>query len=167
MAADDSQAVLHVYGKDRPTSNGQSMREHLLSLLDDAPRRRVKFHGHCDRQDIFAALRSARLAVFPSYAEAFALAPLESMGLGCPTIASSRGAGSELMEHGQHGLLVDPDNHHQIAESMLLLLSDDQLAQRLGRAGRQRVLETFTIDRLRRQNEQFYDHCIDQFSQAG
>jgi len=162
-----SGAVLHVYGKDRPTADGESMQQHLLSLLDDSARRQVRFHGHCDREELFSALRSARLAIFPSYAEAFALAPLEAMGWGCPTIASSRGAGSELMEHGREGLLVDPDDPKQISESILMLLADDELVQRLGESGRRRVIETFTIDKLRSQNEQFYDRCIEQFSHVG
>jgi glycosyltransferase involved in cell wall biosynthesis len=156
--------MLHVYGKDKPSLHGPSMKQHLLSLLDDSARTRVTFHGHCDRSDLFEALSRARAAVFPSYAEAFALAPLEAMGCGCPTIASSRGAGNELMQHGEHGLLVDPDDWPEIAAAMLRLLEDPQLARRLGQAGRQRVIDSFTIDQLCSQNEQFYEQCIQQFS---
>ena len=167
VAAKTRGVTLHVYGKDQPFATGVTMQQHLCSLLDAAALEQVVFHGHTDRQVVYAALRQARLAVFPSYAEAFALAPLEAMGCGCPTIASSRGAGAELMQHGQQGLLVDPDDPRQISESILLLLSDRSYARRLGEAGRQRVIESFTIDKLRSQNEQFYDYCIQHFSNAG
>ncbi len=166
VAAQSDDAFLHIYGKDQPWGGG-TMKEHLLSLLDDAAKGRVKFHGHLDRKDLFQALRRAGLAIFPSYAEAFALAPLEAMGCGCPTIASSRGAGKELLEHGEEGFLVDPDDPDQIASSILRLLSDQQLANRLGEAGRRRVTESFTIDKLRTQNEQFYSQCMEQFSARG
>ena len=164
VAENHAEATLHIYGKDQPFGDGKSMQQHLLSLLDAQAAERVVFHGHCHRQALFAALRQARVAVFPSYAEAFALAPLEAMGCGCATIASSRGAGNELMTSGEHGFLVDPDQPQQIEESILALLRDAALAQRLGQAGRERVQGAFTIDRLRTQNEQFYARCIERFS---
>lgn len=159
-------AKLHVYGKDRPSVGGPSMQSHLCSLLSQDELSSVTFHGHLDRKQLFDVLGQARLAVFPSYAEAFALAPLEAMSCGCPTIASKRGAGCELMRSDQDGLLVDPDNVDEIAGAIIQLLSNDRLAERLGLAGRTRIQQSFSISVLRSQNEEFYRNCIETYSQV-
>ena len=85
------------------------MRAALEQRLDGfAPS--VRFHGAVPHPVVLSALASARVAVFPSFAEAFGLAPLEAMAHACPTIFSRRGSGPELICDGRDGLLVDPSN---------------------------------------------------------
>ena len=163
VAAEHPEAELHVYGKDRPTRNGGSMIDLLRSKLSGVAVSRAFFHGHVSRERVYAALRTARVAVFPSYAEAFGLAPVESMACGCPTIFTTRTAGPEVIQHGRDGLLVEPDQPCQIAASILRVLRDDALAKELGAAGYQTVLQKFTIDVLLPQNIAFYEETIQRF----
>jgi len=156
-------AELHVFGKDGRTEAGGSMREHLESLLPARVRGSVVFHGHVPRATVIENLHSARAAIFPSYAEAFALAPLEAMAAGCPTIFTERGSGPELIESGRDGLLIDPDRPEGIAEAMLALLEDDALARSLSVAGRRRVKEAFSLPAVMARNEEFYAGCIRDF----
>jgi len=154
-------AVLHVYGKDGLTYDGQSMKSMLQSELPEADRKSVRFHGHTDRTELISALSKARLGVFPSYAESFGLAPAESMATGCPTIYSQRGCGGELLRDGQDGLLVDPDQPDAIAEAIVRLMEDDQLAGQLGAAGQQRIRDEFSVEALMPRNISFYRQCIE------
>jgi len=123
----------------------------------------IHFHGHVDRAKLIGTLLSARLAVFPSYAEAFAIAPLEAMACGCPTIYSRRGSGPELIEDGRDGLLIEPDRPEEIAEAIIRLLTDDNLARRLRVAGRERVRKNFSTPILLARNEAFYRDCLNDF----
>ncbi len=157
-------ARLHVYGKDRRTLDGRPMQELLQSMLTDQQQETVVFLGHVNRETLFDHLRSARAAVFPSYAEAFALAPLEAMACGCPTIYSTRGSGTELMTSGTDGILIDPDQPQAIAEAIVRLLTDDSLALQIGLAGRQRIEQRFSIDQLIAKNESFFRRCIEQYA---
>jgi len=156
-------AELHVYGKDDRTVGGQSMQSFLLASLEGRARETVRFHGHVSRDQLLEALRGARVAVFPSYAEAFAMAPLEAMSFSCPTISTERGSGPEMIRHGQDGLLVDPDQPADIAAKILRVLGDDSLAERLGTAGRERVEKHFSLGVQLPQNELFYKSCIRDF----
>jgi glycosyltransferase involved in cell wall biosynthesis len=156
-------AELHVFGKDGRTEDGASMRSHLEGLLPRAARASVVFHGHVDRRTVLDNLHSARAAVFPSYAEAFALAPLEAMASGCPTISTRRGSGPEMIEEGRDGLLVDPERLDEIAEAILSVLGDDALARRLGAAGRRRAKEAFSLPAIVARNEEFFAGCIRAF----
>src|SRR5262249_26549569 len=92
-------AELHLYGKDTNSANGGSMRRHLESLVPPESRSRVFFHGHVPRQELDDALATARVSVFPSFAEAFGLAPVDAMAAACPTIFTERCAGPEIIQH--------------------------------------------------------------------
>jgi glycosyltransferase involved in cell wall biosynthesis len=61
-----------------------------------------------------------------------------------------------LIVHGRDGLLVAPDRAEQIAAAITGILDDEALAQRLGEAGSQRVLNSFTLEKLLPINEAFY-----------
>jgi glycosyltransferase involved in cell wall biosynthesis len=159
-------AELYVFGKDNTTSGGQSMQSHLLSRLPAELHRSVHFCGHVSRERLFQALSEARTAVFPSYSEAFAIAPLESMACGCPTIFTKLSSGPESIRDNIDGLLVDPDNHDEIAEAILAILRDDALAERLSNAGRTVVQERFSIERMLAENEAFFQQCIEQKKQG-
>jgi glycosyltransferase involved in cell wall biosynthesis len=160
-------AELHLYGRDGLAEGGGSMREFLRSILADPFDPRVYFHGHVDRETLVRAFQQARVAVFPSYAEAFAFAPMEAMASGCPTIFSRRGSGPELIEHGRDGLLVDPEDSEGIAREILRVVDDSNLGERLGNAGRRRVERSFSVDLLAPLNEAFYRDCATAFRKRG
>ena len=163
VAAGRNDAELHVFGKDGRAPDGTSMRDYLMTLLPREVRPSVHFHGHVTRAELFEVYRTAGLAVFPSYAEAFAIAPLEAMACGCPTIFTTRGSGPELLTHGREGLLVDPDKPEEIGDSILSVLRNRSLAAQLGAAGRIRIEQAFSIDRLVAQNVAFYEQCTREF----
>jgi glycosyltransferase involved in cell wall biosynthesis len=127
----------------------------------------VRFHGHVSRAVLALALSTARAAVFPSFAEGFAWAPLEAMAHGCPTIYSRLGGGPELLIDGRDGLLVDPEQPEEIAAAVCRVLVDGELARRLGVAGRARVLSTFALEVLLPRNEAFYAQLIGSFRSRG
>ena len=156
-------AELHLYGKDATADGGGSMRERLSALLAASGAGGVTFHGHVARETIFSALEQARAAVFPSYAEAFGIAPFEAMVRGCPTIYTTREPGPELVRDGIDGLLVDPDDPGAIAAALVRLLGDDALAAHLGAQGRRRVLDRYSSSAMLPRNEAFFERAIAEF----
>jgi len=154
-------AELHIYGKGDP-----GMLSRLFQNLDQAGKASVTFHGHTTRAELYRQLQSARAAVFPSYAEAFAFAPLEAMATGCPTVYSTRTSGAEAVEHGRDGLLIDPDNIEELSDAISALVLDEELARKLGRFGRQRVADNFSVDAVVANIEQFYRACCIRFRKS-
>ncbi len=163
VRAAHADAELHLLGKDSAAPEGGSMREYLLARLGESDRRSVHFHGHVDRETLFSELRRAAVAVFPSRSEAFGIAVIEAMALGCPTIFSNRAAGPEVVRDGIDGLLVDPDDPAAIGAAIGRLLGDADLSAALGRAGCARVRSEFTVDVQAPLNERFYEGCIERF----
>jgi glycosyltransferase involved in cell wall biosynthesis len=157
-------AELHVFGKDTGSETGRSMQQEMIERLPHGLRGSVWFHGHVGAAELFEALSTARVGVFPSYTEAFALAPLESMGCGCPTISTKLSSGPEEIRPEIDGLLVDPGRPGEISDAIVRLLRDDSLAEELGMAGRARVVNTFTASALLPVNESFYEKVVGVFS---
>jgi glycosyltransferase involved in cell wall biosynthesis len=154
-------ARLHLFGKDGVAPTGGSMTAFLQARLPGVAASTVIFHGRQPRERVVAALRRAAVGVFPSFAEAFAIAPLESMAAGCPTISSALGSGPELVTDGDDGLTVNPRRPAAIVQAICRLLEDETLARRLGERGRSRVQHQFSIDRLLTANERFFQSCVE------
>jgi glycosyltransferase involved in cell wall biosynthesis len=160
VRAEFPSARLHVFGRDGGVPGGGSMQAHLEALLGQGLRDSVEFHGLAPRSEVMGWLERARVAVFPSFAEGFAMAPLESMSRGCPTVYTSRCSGPEVIEDGRDGILVDPDDVDAVATAIIRVLTDDALAQALGRGGRARVEKDFSIKTMIQKNEQFLAGCL-------
>jgi glycosyltransferase involved in cell wall biosynthesis len=155
-------AQLHLYGRDGKSPVGGSMSDYLRAQLPNSVRRSVIFHGGVSHETVLEALGSAGVGVFPSFSEAFGVAPMESMAQGCPTIYSRLSSGPELITDGVDGLLVDPANVKEITQALVRVLGDSGLANRLGNAGRRRV-ENFSVQALARRNLAFYQQCMDRY----
>ncbi|MCH8950285.1 MAG: glycosyltransferase, partial [Chloroflexi bacterium] len=72
---------------------------------------------------------------------------LEAMLMGLAVIATDVGAVSEIVEDRVTGYVVPPEDPQAIAEATLRLLRDDDLRARMGRAGRKRAMERFSVER--------------------
>jgi glycosyltransferase involved in cell wall biosynthesis len=88
---------------------------------------------------------SAELAIVPSLYEGFSLPAIEAMACGVPLVGTTGGAIPEVVgRDGVTGLLVEPNDPGALAVAIVRALSDPELRERIGAAGRARVLERFT-----------------------
>jgi glycosyltransferase involved in cell wall biosynthesis len=107
---------------------------------------RVRLLGHLPHSEAERALSSAWVQAVPSrYEEPFGLVAAEAMMRGTAVVASRIGGLAEVVEHERTGLLVEPGDEHALADAFVRLLSDRELADRMGRLGRERALAEFTI----------------------
>lgn len=82
-------------------------------------------------EEIPALMKSAYFIVLPSRSEGFPLVLLESAMSNRAVIASRTGGIPELIRDRENGLLVDPENHDQLASAMAEMVADSQLRNRL------------------------------------
>jgi len=80
--------------------------------------------------------------------EGFGLVFLEANACETPVIGARTGGIPDAVSDTETGLLVDPDNHEALADSLIRLLNDPEYAQRLGRQGRARILRELTWDHI-------------------
>jgi glycosyltransferase involved in cell wall biosynthesis len=130
---------LIVIGKPQPKGRVASALERL-GLTDIV----TTISGVSD-EDLARLYGEAEIAIVPSLYEGFSLPAIEAMSCGVPVVATTGGALPEVVGvNGETGLLVEPNNPDALVEAIGRLLDDAALRQRLGVAGRERVIERFT-----------------------
>lgn len=85
--------------------------------------------------DILAVYRQADVFVLPSLSEAVAKTVWEAMACGVPIVATRVGGVPDVVRHEETGMLIDPRNPGQIADSVERLCADEQLRLRIIKAG--------------------------------
>ncbi len=113
-----------------------------------------------ERRDVPELLQQASLFVLPSLTEGISLTLLEAMASGLPVVATRVGGNAEVVEHGRTGLLVPASDAGQLAEAILQIAGDRELAQRFGAAGRERVQQLFDATHMVRQYEAMYREVL-------
>jgi glycosyltransferase involved in cell wall biosynthesis len=138
---------------DGPLRSDLEARAQRLNLKD-----RVVFWGM--REDVASLLRQVTIGVNSSRNEGLPNAIIEYMGARLPVVATKVGGTPELVVHGETGLLVPPNDPRALAEALLVVLRDPDIAHRMGQAGRRRVEELFTVERMVRETESVYETLL-------
>ncbi|MFP3938681.1 MAG: glycosyltransferase family 4 protein [Thermoanaerobaculia bacterium] len=106
--------------------------------------RSVRLLGH--RSDVSALLALADLFVFPSvHKEGLPVAVVEASAAGLPVVAARTAPLEEAVEDGVTGLLVPPRDSGALAAAACRLLGDPDRRSAMGRAGRRRAAERFSL----------------------
>jgi len=131
-------------------------------LRATAERQSVADHVHFTGYQPHAAMLMADfdLFVLPSYREAMPMSILEAMAAGKPVVATNVNGIPEVVIDGVTGFLVPPGDPDALAEAILTLLKDPDLARTMGQAGRTRVEEYFNLDKLHERIFALYDEAI-------
>lgn len=88
--------------------------------------------------------------------EAFGLVLSEASACGVPCIGTRVGGIPEAVVHGETGFIVEPENVEDIAEKISVLVSDRDLANAMGRRGREMVCDLFDIRNQTKKLEALY-----------
>jgi len=98
------------------------------------------------RNDVPELLRASDIGLLCSHQEGFANAILEGMAASLPMIVTDAGGNKEAVLDGATGLVVPVRDPVRLSEAILRLAGDAELRTRLGKAGRRRVEEHFTLE---------------------
>ncbi len=103
----------------------------------------VTFAGF--QQETLPLYRAIDLYVMPSIEEPFGLVTVEAMACEKAVVGADSGGTPEIIADGETGLLVKTGEVEPLADAIIALLSDPERRACMGRKGRQRVLEKFTL----------------------
>lgn len=140
-------------------SNSHTYRQKLVSLVDSTGLSdKVIFAGF--RDNIPEILASFDIFVLPSRSEGFGRANLEAMAMGKPVVSTNVGGIPEVVLDGVTGILVQPGNSEDLARAIMKLLNDCELRESLGREGRRRVEEHFTLQSHLQRIQEIYGEIL-------
>jgi glycosyltransferase involved in cell wall biosynthesis len=108
------------------------------------------------RTDIPAILAALDLFVLSSHLEGLCTSVMDAMAMGIAVVATRTGGVPEVVEDGVTGLLVPPRDPGALAGAIVRMIKDATLRQRMGRAGRERVVARFSARAMVDETETLY-----------
>src|SRR3954447_23148133 len=128
---------LTVVGSARPGGPAEAALDRLA--LRDA----VRFTGPVPEAELVDLLQRASVVAIPSLYEGFSLPAIEAMACATPLVTTDAGALPEVVG-SKAGLRVRAGDVGELTAALQLVLDSPSLGEQLGRAGRRRVLDSFT-----------------------
>lgn len=110
---------------------------------------RVVFEEDLTDEQLAERYRRCAAFVLPSGQEGFGIVFLEAMRFARPCVGGNAGGTPEVIADGETGLLVPYGDVTALERALDSLLADPGLRERLGRAGRERLIRQFTFERYR------------------
>jgi glycosyltransferase involved in cell wall biosynthesis len=126
---------------DGPDRDGMERRAHDLGLMRDA-----LFLGYQENVAPYYAAFDA--FVLPSGNEGTPVTTIEALAAGRPVVATRVGGVPDVVRDGEDGFLVNPGDVTALGDRLATLAQDESLRERMGAAGRSRVVPRYAVGRL-------------------
>lgn len=108
--------------------------------------RHTLFLGY--QEDVAQYFAAFDAMVLPSANEGTPVTAIEALAAGRPVVATRVGGVPDVVRDGEDGFLVEPADVDALADRLTTLAHDPKLRERMGAAGRARVLPRYAVDRL-------------------
>ena len=124
--------------------------------------RRYRFLGVRTPEEVRDWMNRASMLCMPSVttrageAEGFGMVCAEAQAIGKPVVAFNCGGIPEIIRHDQTGFLAQERDWQSLAKYLAILLSNTELRERFGRAGREVIVQNFNLQDCTRQLEEIY-----------
>ncbi len=117
-----------------------------IKKMADQNKVNVVFTGWLNGDDLKAAYYASDVVVTPSIClDTFNLMNIEAMAAAKPVVGTCFGGTPEIVKEQETGFIINPYNTQDFANKIVTLLSDEELAEKMGEAGRRRVRDNFTL----------------------
>jgi len=123
-------------------------------------RDKVYFTGYLEHKKLCKMYKCADISVFPSTYEPFGIVALEAMLAGVPVVVSDVGGLNEIVDHGINGMKSYAGNPNSIADSVLALLYDQQLADNIVKNAKQKVKDMYNWTKIAQDTHFVYQKAI-------
>ena len=130
---------LHLIGIGSQEEN-LSNQAKTLGVLDS-----VKFLGNLIQTDLPSAYSKFAIAVFLSRSESFGVSILEASACKIPVVVSATGGLLEVVDNKITGFHTELENSEKAAAKILQLINDEKLRNRMGKAGREKVIREYAL----------------------
>lgn len=131
LALENNEVQLVFVGPDRGVQvdgNSYNFDEYISAFIpEETVKKRIKFLGAQPHSKIEKLRASCQVTMVTSRYDNFPMSLLEAVSTGSPVVGVKVGGIQEILIHGHTGLLAEPENPESIAESMSLLLADQEL----------------------------------------
>ncbi|MFB6317437.1 glycosyltransferase family 4 protein [Saccharicrinis sp. FJH54] len=116
----------------------------------------VKFLGFVSDEELVDEIDKSYLCILPSYFENFSMAALEVLSRKRTLIYTKRASGPELIDDGENGILVNPEDHEELKNKIEKLIIDKDYNFQLAEKGYKHCMKHFSTDKIVDSLEGYY-----------
>jgi colanic acid/amylovoran biosynthesis glycosyltransferase len=131
----------------RIIGEGPEKQRLLYTIQDLGLQEHVRLLGQLSPAAVRSTLQEADVFVLSSLSEGISNAVLEAMACGLPVVTTDCGGMREAVQDGVEGFVVPIRQPKLLAHALMQLADDPELRERMGQAGRKRILCEFTLER--------------------
>jgi glycosyltransferase involved in cell wall biosynthesis len=136
---------------------GEYEGEHPLEVIEETGAQDVFIAGWRSHDDLALGLNAADVVVLPSVHEQFGQVLVEGMACGLPAIAVDAHGPATIVDDGETGLLVPPDDEDAMAEALVRIVNDGDERRRMGELAYIRSRERYSWPALAARVAAVYD----------
>lgn len=126
-------------------------RDYLERLATEIPDEKIKFIGEQPYEKVPSLLKSADIAINPSYSEGLPTTVIEACAAGCAVIATDVGGTREIIEDGRTGFLIPAANLEILKAKIELLSKNEDLRKKMGQAARLSIENNYSFELMQQQ----------------
>lgn len=138
---------------------GDLYNNYLKIISENKIEKNVVFLGKINFEQMKKEYRKAALVIVPSVGkiEGCPTVLFEAGIMGKPVVGSNIAGIPYIIKNGYNGFIVEPNNVSALAQAIIKLLQDKQLANNLGKRARENILANFTWDKIALKYKNIYD----------
>jgi glycosyltransferase involved in cell wall biosynthesis len=138
------EAVLDIAGP----ATDREYYERVQRSIDPTLKDSIVFHGNLKGCELTQLVQRASVCVLFSIYENLPVVIAEALALGKPVVASRVGGVEEMIDEGETGFVVAPQDENALADRLVRLLNDKQLRRAMGMKGREHALKNWKPERV-------------------
>jgi glycogen(starch) synthase len=142
-------------------SNDEYLKDILAQVKNHGLQKNVVFLGAKFGKELHELITYANLVVVPSLGDAFPRVTIEAMAAGVPVVASDVGGIKEMIEDGVTGTKVVPNDSKKLAEAIVLVLSNLDLASGMADKAKEVVRKKYTWENVLTRTLSVYSRMVD------
>jgi len=128
--------------------------------FDPEDLKNVSYLGKIPYEEVQKHIKLANVCVFPTYAETLGMVTIECMAMQKAVVNSNIGWSQELIVDHESGFLIYPANHFEFASKIIELFKNNDLVLEIGKKARLRAEDKFDIEKIAKNNVEFYSRII-------
>jgi glycosyltransferase involved in cell wall biosynthesis len=139
---------------------GEYEGEHPQSVIEQTGAKDVFLPGWRSHDDLALGLNASDVVVLPSVHEQFGQVLVEGMACGLPVIAVDNHGPATIVDNGETGLLVPPDDEEAMADALVRMVNDDAARTQMGKTAYERSRNRYSWPALAEKVARVYDDVV-------
>ena len=153
-------------GSPNPKPREKSVFNKMKEIISERDMDRVHIIGYVPDEKMVQYYQRAELFVLPSIFEPFGMTSQEAMACGTPVVASKFGGIKQVITNEKNGILINPEDSDEFADSIIRLLKDDEYRAKLGREANKLIVEKYSWEAMATAHINLYKHYSEDFPES-